>query len=136
MVCVCAWCQRYLGSKEPFANPAVSHGICSPCQERQMADLPVLVVSPARATKIPLLQSLLSGAPDVAIVVDRRSGERRNGHDHDLGNGHGNGHGHGKANGHAKANGNGHGRERDPHAELAADRRSRDRRRHPALYVV
>jgi len=127
MVCVCAWCQRFLGSKEPYSNPAVSHGICTPCQERQMAELPVLVVSPARATTVPLLQSLLSGAPDVAIVIDRRSGERRNDH-HAPGNGNGKAHG----------NGNGHGRTNGLGQTPAArdDRRSEDRRRHPALYVV
>lgn len=115
MVTVCAWCQRYMGSKEPFANPAVSHGICLPCQERQsMAEMPVVVVSPDRAANIPLLQSLLQGAPDVAIVVDRRSRERRNGHERSSGNG-----------------------ERHyPVLRLSEDRRSRDRRRSAALYVV
>jgi hypothetical protein len=123
MVTVCAWCQKYMGSKEPFDNPGVSHGICSACVERQMlASTPVLVVSPARVGTIPLLQSLLHGAPDVAIVVDRRSGERRNGHER----GHGNGNG----------NGNGHGNRRGAGASRPADRRLSDRRRSPALYLV
>jgi len=116
MVSVCAWCQRYMGSKEPFANPAVSHGICRPCQDRQsMVEMPVVVVSPERAANVPLLQSLLQGAPDVAIVVDRRSGERRNGHD--------------------RSNGNGGGH-RHPLPRLPEDRRGEDRRRGSALYVV
>ena len=34
MVTVCAWCQKYMGSKEPLHNPAVSHGICNDCVER------------------------------------------------------------------------------------------------------
>ncbi len=92
MVTICAWCQRYMGSKEPLRDPAVSHGICSACVDRQtLADAPVVVVSPARVTTIPLLKTLLRGDPDVTIVVDRRSGERRTGH--------GNGRGNGKANG-------------------------------------
>lgn len=115
MVTVCAWCQRFMGSKEPFANPAISHGICPPCQERQsLVETPVVVVSPDRAGNIPLLQSLLQGAPDVAIVVDRRNRERRNDHD--------------------RANGNS-----ERHCAIPVspeDRRASDRRRSAALYVV
>jgi hypothetical protein len=78
MVTVCAWCQKYMGSKEPFADPAVSHGICTNCVERDSLDgAPVLVVSPVRARVIPMLQTLLRGAPEIAIVVDRRARERR-----------------------------------------------------------
>lgn len=88
MVTVCAWCQRDMGSKEPLHDPAVSHGICSACVERQtMADASVVVVSPARVTTIPLLKTLLSGAHDVTILVDRRSGERRNDHGNGKANG-------------------------------------------------
>ncbi len=97
-----------------------------------MADLPVLVVSPERATTIPLLQSLLSGAPEVSIVVDRRSGERRNGHHRASGNGNGHHHAPGNGNGNGKGHGPGNGRGWTDSAE----RRSQDRRRHPALYVV
>jgi len=115
MVTVCAWCQRYMGSKEPLANPVVSHGICPLCQERQaLAQMSVVVVSPERAANIPLLQSLLQGAPDVAIVVDRRCRERRNGHGRSIGNG----------------------GWRETVPPLPEDRRSRERRRSAALYVV
>jgi hypothetical protein len=111
MVTVCAWCQKYMGSKEPLQDPAVSHGICSACVERQsLTDTPVVVVSPDRVATIPLLQTLLRGAPDVTIVVERRNGERRNG------NGNGNGHG------------------RMPTGVF--DRRTDDRRRLTALYLV
>lgn len=111
MVTVCAWCQKYMGSKEPLQDPGVSHGICSVCVERQsLTDTPVLVVSPNRAATIPLLNTLLRGAPDIAIVVDRRSTERRGG------NGYGNGNG--------------------LTVELESDRRVDDRRRDPALYLV
>jgi len=98
-----------MGSKEPLEDPGVTHGICSACVERQsLSDEPVLVVSPARAGTVPLLNSLLRGAPDIAIVVDRRNSERRNG----------------------RGNGNGH---TEP---VARDRRVDNRRRGPALYVV
>jgi hypothetical protein len=80
MVTVCAWCQQYMGSKEPLHNPAVSHGICNDCVERgPLDDAPVLVVSRDRVEAIPVLQTLLRGAPEIAIVVDRRANERRDG---------------------------------------------------------
>jgi hypothetical protein len=109
MVTVCAWCQRYMGSREPLHDPAVSHGICSGCVERNpLDDAPVLVVSRDRVEAIPVLQSLLRGAPEIAIVVDRRAGSRRGG------------------------NGNGHGRP----VACVADRRAADRRRAPSFYLV
>jgi hypothetical protein len=115
MVIVCAWCQKYMGSKEPLQDPAVSHGICSACVERQsLTDTAVVVVSPARVSTIPLLQTLLRGAPDVTIVVDRRTRERRNGGS----NGNGNGNGHGRA------------------SFGTIDRRTDDRRHLNALYLV
>jgi hypothetical protein len=109
MVTVCAWCQKYMGSIEPFHDPAVSHGICTSCIEREsLADAPVLVVSPRRAPAIPVLQTLLRGAPEIAIVVDRRARERRGETDADHG---------------------------VPIAYVV-DRRATDRRRAPSLYLV
>jgi hypothetical protein len=104
MVTVCAWCQKYMGSKEPLHDHGVTHGICSVCIERQeLVDTPVLVVSRHRSETVPLLRTLLYGAPEVAIVVDRRAGERRGGNGHGL---------------------------------VRRDRRSSDRRRTPAFYLV
>ena len=111
MVTVCAWCQKYMGSMEPFHDPAVSHGICRECVERDtLDDAPVLVVSPGRARAIPMLKTLLRGAPEIAIVVDRRGRERR-----------------GDAIGEAE-----HGRP----VAYVVDRRATDRRRTPSLYLV
>jgi len=111
MITVCAWCQKYMGSKEPLRDPAVSHGICPDCVEReQLADTPVLIVSRDRAPAIPMLQTLLRGAPEIAIRVDRRGTERRGGN--------------GKANGHGRR------------AALTLDRRAEDRRRSPSFYLV
>ena len=113
MVTVCAWCERYMGSKEPLNDPSVSHGICADCVEVQaLRETPVVVVSRARVGTIPLLQTLLRGAPDITIVVDRRASERRNG------NGNGSGHG----NGHP--------------APAVLDRRTDERRRRAGLFVV
>ena len=111
MVTVCAWCQKYMGSKEPLADPAVSHGICPACVEREsLADAPVLVVSPRRAPAIPMLQTLLRGAPEIAIVVERRAGERRGDHEFESA----------------------HGRP----VAYVVDRRATERRRAPSLYLV
>jgi hypothetical protein len=108
MVRVCAWCQKYLGSIEPFANPSVSHGICSDCVERDSLDgTPVLVVSPGRAHVVPVLQTLLRDALEIAIVVDRRGRNRRE----------------------SEAD---HGRP----VAYVVDRRGPDRRRAPSLYLV
>jgi hypothetical protein len=111
MVTVCGWCQKYMGSKEPLHDPTVSHGICGECVERDsLDDAPILVVSRDRVEAIPVLQSLLRGAPEIAIVADRRANERRGG----------------------DGKGNGHGR---PLAYVA-DRRATDRRRAPSFYLV
>ena len=111
MVTVCAWCQKYMGSKEPLHDPAVSHGICGACVEREsLDDAPVLVVSRGRAEAIPMLQTLLRGAPEIAIVVDRRATERRGGN--------------GKIKDHGWA------------VAYVADRRAANRRRSPSFYLV
>jgi hypothetical protein len=112
MVKVCAWCEKYMGSREPLHNPGVSHGICDECVEREtLGGAPVLVVSRDRSGAIPMLQTLLRGAPEIAIVVDRRSEERR------------------RTNG----RGNGHGR---PIAWVSDRRDATDRRRRPSFYLV
>ena len=109
MVRVCAWCQKYMGSMEPFLDPAISHGICGDCVERDSLDgAPVLVVSPGRARVIPMLQTLLRGAPEIAIVVARRAHERR---------------------------GDGEDSDGRPVAYVV-DRRASDRRRAPSLYLI
>jgi len=109
MVRVCAWCQKYMGSMEPFHEPAISHGICGDCVERDsLDDAPVLVVSPGRARAIPMLKTLLRGAPEIAIVIDRRGHERRGERDDD------------------------HGRP----VAYVVDRRETDRRRAPSLYLI
>jgi len=111
MVKVCAWCEKYMGSQEPLHNPDVSHGICDECVEREsLGGAPVLVVSPDRSSAIPMLQTLLRGAPEIAIVVDRRAEERR------RTNGKGNGHGY--------------------PIGWVSDRRATDRRRRPSFYLV
>ena len=35
MIRRCAWCDKYLGQKEPMDSMKVSHGICLVCLEKQ-----------------------------------------------------------------------------------------------------
>lgn len=79
MVTICAWCQRYLGTKEPVADPSLTHGICKMCALRQQFadDVPTLVVSRERAGTVPFLQGLLHGMPEIRVIIDRREGDRR-----------------------------------------------------------
>jgi hypothetical protein len=80
VVTICAWCERYLGTKEDGEAAAISvtHSICAPCVARQDWDeSPVQVVSRQRAHLLATLRSLLRGVPEVRVVVDRRQVERR-----------------------------------------------------------
>jgi hypothetical protein len=77
MVRVCAWCERYLGVKDSETVP-VTHGICVHCLTRQeWVDAPTLIVSREREPLLPLFRSLLRGAPEIQIIVDRRVAQRR-----------------------------------------------------------
>ena len=79
MVRVCAWCERYLGVKDS-ETIAITHGICAPCLTRQeWADAPTLILSREREPLLPLFRSLLRGAPEIQIIVDRRVAQRRRG---------------------------------------------------------
>ena len=78
MITVCAWCQKYMGTKEPVGDPMVTHGICATCALRQqLGVMPTLVIAREHAETLPLFQSLLTGVPEIRVVVDRRQGERR-----------------------------------------------------------
>ena len=75
MVNVCAWCDRFLGIKDPLDVPSVTHGICKPCSTRQMWEAqPVVVVSPEREHLVPVLSELLRGVPEIHVLVERRRG--------------------------------------------------------------
>ncbi len=78
MVTVCAWCQKYMGTKDPRGDPTVTHGICATCALRQqLREMPTLVIAREHAGTLPVFQSLLTGVPEIPVVVDRRQGERR-----------------------------------------------------------
>ncbi len=42
MIRVCAWCNGYIGEKEPFDDPAVTHGMCDDCAEQMKLSIFVL----------------------------------------------------------------------------------------------
>ena len=77
MTVVCARCQRYLGTKPPFRDGTVEHGLCAPCALRECRELSTLVLSRERAGLLPLLEGLFRGPGEVRLVVDRRRGDRR-----------------------------------------------------------
>ena len=55
--CVCAWCSRYLGSKEsqyPSHQPIeelVSHSICPDCFEKALAEIDSITALTNKANK-------------------------------------------------------------------------------------
>ena len=76
MVNVCAWCERFLGFKEPVADCTVTHGICNSCFARQTwEDAPVVVVSPDREHLAAPIADMLRGLPEIKVIVDRRRAE-------------------------------------------------------------
>jgi hypothetical protein len=77
MTVVCASCQRYLGTRAPYRDLGVTHGMCTPCAIRQRRELSTLVVSRERADAWPVLESVLRVQSDLHIVLERRQGDRR-----------------------------------------------------------
>jgi hypothetical protein len=80
VIVVCAWCERFLGLREPSTQADVSHGMCGPCRERYAwKKQPVLVVNRDLAGLADTVREILRGQPPVRVIVDRRHGERRAG---------------------------------------------------------
>jgi hypothetical protein len=77
-ISVCAWCDRYLGVRNPHDAELISHGICRPCATRyRWMDTPILVVSRKRASLAPVIEEVMRGASILPIVIDRRLHDRR-----------------------------------------------------------
>lgn len=91
MKVICALCQRegkpgYLEEREPFDNPAVTHGLCSPHKEQLLESIPsrsfpdvdlLIVVRPNDTPLYEYLQRSFTGVPRVKVIVERRVGDRR-----------------------------------------------------------
>ncbi len=90
MKVVCASCERegkpsYLGEREPYDNPATTHGICSRHKEQALEALPsesfpdaeMLIV--VRRNDTDLYEYLLqrfAGVPGVRVIQERRQPDR------------------------------------------------------------
>ena len=77
MTVVCSSCQRYLGTKPPYRDLGVTHGICTPCVVRQRRELSTLVVSRERADAWPVLENFFRVQSDLHLVLERRQEDRR-----------------------------------------------------------
>jgi hypothetical protein len=77
MTVVCASCQRYLGTKPPYRDLGIAHGICTACAIRQRRELKTLVVSRERADAWPVIESVLRVQSELQVVLERRRGDRR-----------------------------------------------------------
>ncbi len=76
---VCSWCQKDLGEKEPFEDPAITSTVCRGCLGElvtpEMRSL--LVVRRDAASLYSEFRELLKDRPEVQVILDRRYGERR-----------------------------------------------------------
>jgi hypothetical protein len=77
MVTVCAWCEKFLGLKDPKESAEITHGICAACAARQSLEAATVVISRRRAETLPIFEELLRAVPEIRVVVDRRFDERR-----------------------------------------------------------
>ena len=95
MKVVCAWCLLEgrpgdLGEREPLEDPTVTHSICARHVDQLLEDLPsrsfpdvavLIVVRPNDTALLESLQGLFTGVPDVKVIVDRRTDDRRSAED-------------------------------------------------------
>jgi len=91
MKVVCAACQRegtssYLGEREPYDNPATTHGICSRHQEQALEVLPsqsfpdaemLIVVRPNDTELYHYLLRRFAGVRGVTVILERRRTQQR-----------------------------------------------------------
>ena len=91
MKVVCASCERegkpgYLGEREPYDNPATTHGLCARHKEQALEGLPsrsfpdaemLIVVRPNDTTLYEHLQRNLAGVEGVKVILNRRQADRR-----------------------------------------------------------
>jgi len=91
MKVVCAECERegkpsYLGEREPYDNPATTHGICSSHQQQALEAQPsssfpdaemLIVVRPNDTELYEYLSQRFAGVSGVRVILDRRRADRR-----------------------------------------------------------
>src|SRR5882724_4418041 len=90
MKVVCASCERegkpsYLGEREPYDNPATTHGICPRHKEQALETLPsrsfpdaemLIIVRPNDTDLYEYLLRRLVGVPGVRVILERRQPDR------------------------------------------------------------
>ncbi|MBI3454807.1 MAG: hypothetical protein HY002_03325 [Candidatus Rokubacteria bacterium] len=80
---VCGWCGIFMGLQPPLASATVTHGICPPCSERVHRQAAphlrraLIVVHPRQRDLYAHLRGAFEYLPNVAVIFDRREGERR-----------------------------------------------------------
>ena len=88
---ICSLCEREgrpgsLGEREPFDNPAVTHGLCAPHKElllesipsRSFPDVELLIVVRLNDTALyEYLRQSFAGVHRVKVIADRRRWDRR-----------------------------------------------------------
>jgi len=88
---VCAWCKdeglnSVLGEREPVSDTTDTHGICARHSDKLLEQLPsgsfpgiriLFVVRVTEAAVYDHLTQAFAGFPDIAVITDRRKGERR-----------------------------------------------------------
>jgi hypothetical protein len=91
MQVICAWCRHegkpgYLGEREPFDNPAPTHGVCFRHREQFLESLPstsfpdaemLIVVRPNDTALYEYLRRNLAGVKGVKVIPERRQADRR-----------------------------------------------------------
>ena len=95
MKVVCAWCLHEgkpgdLGEREPLEDGGLTHSICAGHMGQLLEGLPsrsfpdvavLIIVRPNDTALFESLQGLFTGVPDVKVIVDRRTDDRRSAHD-------------------------------------------------------
>ena len=88
---VCAWCKdeglnSVLGEREPVSDTTDTHGICARHSDKLLEQLPsgsfpgIRILFVVRVTEAAVYDHLIqafAGFPDIAVITDRRKGERR-----------------------------------------------------------
>jgi hypothetical protein len=91
MKVVCAACERegkpsYLGEREPYDNPATTHGICPRHTQLALEALPsqsfpdaelLIVVRPNDTDLYHYLMRRFAGVPGVSVILERRRTNER-----------------------------------------------------------
>jgi hypothetical protein len=89
--CRSSWCRHegkpgYLGEREPFDNPAPTHGVCFRHREQFLESLPstslpdaemLIVVRPNDTALYEYLRRNLVGVKGVKVIPERRQADRR-----------------------------------------------------------